>query len=76
MRTLAADASSFTNQLPYYVKNPQLFEDRLSIEAIQQVLTNAQEKYFVPNRADGKPWVLRLGLSRQPLKAVSGEPGQ
>lgn len=71
VRTLAADASSFTNQLPYYLKDPQLYQARLSVEAVQQVLTNAQEKFFIPKRADGKPRELRLELSRQPLPVAS-----
>jgi membrane protease subunit HflK len=76
VRTVAADADSFTSQLPFYLKNPQLYMERLRIETIQRVLTNAQETYFIPNRVDGKTRELRLQLSRQPQKPIAREPGQ
>ena len=45
-----------------------------------QVLTNAQEKWYIPERADGKPWELRLQLSREPQMqkqiAAPKTPGQ
>jgi hypothetical protein len=31
-------------------------------------MTNAQEKFFLPARADGKPRELRLQLNREPPK--------
>ena len=31
-----------------------------------QILTNAQYKIFLPERPDGKPWELRLQLSKEP----------
>jgi len=30
------------------------------------ILTNAQYKVFLPERPDGKPWELRLQLSKEP----------
>lgn len=68
VRTVDAEAKSFSDQLPYYEANPDLFKQRLLTETMQRVLTNAQEKFFIPNRADGNPRELRLQLNREPQK--------
>jgi hypothetical protein len=36
------------------------------VQAMAQVLTNVQDKIFLPQRADGKPRELRLMLNREP----------
>jgi membrane protease subunit HflK len=66
--TVAADARFFTDQLPHFRQDPVLFQRRLLSETMERVLTNAQAKFFVPARADGKPRELRLQLSREPEK--------
>jgi hypothetical protein len=33
-----------------------------------RVFANAQERIFIPERADGRPRTVRLELSREPLK--------
>jgi modulator of FtsH protease HflK len=65
-QTVAAEAKSFDDLLPRYESNPELFQQRLLAEAIQRVMTNAQFKTFLPERPDGKPWELRLQLSKEP----------
>ena len=35
---------------------------------VHHVFTNAQERIFIPERADGRPRTVRLELSREPLK--------
>jgi membrane protease subunit HflK len=64
--TVAAEADRFAKLLPRYNANPDLFKRRLLAETMQRVLTNAQYKLFLPERADGKPWEVRLQLSKQP----------
>jgi membrane protease subunit HflK len=64
--TVAAEADRFAKLLPRYQANPDLFKRRLLAETMERVLTNAQYKMFLPERADGKPWELRLQLSKQP----------
>ncbi len=64
--TIAAEARSFEDLLPRYRSNPELFQKRLLAETLERVLTNAQFKQFVPERADGKLWELRLQLSKDP----------
>ncbi|HOX02244.1 MAG TPA: protease modulator HflK [Candidatus Paceibacterota bacterium] len=70
VKTMAAEARSFQDQLPHHQANPQLFRQRLLLETMGRVLTNAQEKYFLPQRADGQPRELRLQLNREPQKPV------
>jgi membrane protease subunit HflK len=64
--TVAAEADRFAKLLPRYNANPDLFKRRLLAETMQRVLTNAQYKLFLPERADGKQWELRLQLSKPP----------
>lgn len=63
---VGAEATNFTDLLPRYRTNPELVENILLSEAFGHVLTNAQEKWYLPERADGKPWEIRLQLSREP----------
>ena len=65
-----ADARFFQDQLPYYRKNPVLYRERLRVEAITRVLTNAQDKYYQPDRIAE----LRLNLSREPQTPVAPTP--
>ena len=64
--TVAAEADRFEKLLPRYEANPELFIQRLLSEKMGQILTNAQYKIFLPERPDGKPWELRLQLSKEP----------
>ena len=63
---VAAEATNFTDLLPRYRANPELVENILLAETFGHVLTNAQEKWYLPEHADGKPWEIRLQLSREP----------
>ena len=64
--TMAAAADEFNKLLPHYERERELFKQRLLAETIQRVLTNARYKVFLPDRADGKSWELRLQLSKEP----------
>jgi membrane protease subunit HflK len=72
VRTVLAEAKSFQDQLPFFQANPVLFKQRLLTDTMQRVLTNAQDKFYVPTRSDGKPRELRLQLSREPQKPKEG----
>ncbi|HVU07613.1 MAG TPA: protease modulator HflK [Verrucomicrobiae bacterium] len=63
---LTADAKRFSNLLPKYESNPSLFEQQALIAAMGGILTNVQDKIYLPQRADGKPRELRLLLNREP----------
>lgn len=74
VQTVAAEAQRFNDLLPRYRSNPELFRQRLLAEATQRVLTNAQYKLFLPERADGKPRQLRLQLSKEPEVPTKEKP--
>jgi len=67
--SVRADAARFQDQLPYYRRDPQLFEQRLLLTALQRVFTNAQDKFYQPESVDE----LRLGLSREPISKAAEE---
>ncbi len=63
---LVADANRFQQLLPAYNSDPSLFEQQLFMQTIGPSLTNVQDKWYLPQRADGKPRELRLMLNREP----------
>ncbi|HYE31174.1 MAG TPA: protease modulator HflK [Methylomirabilota bacterium] len=67
-----ADAEAFKNQLPYYRQNQRLFMARLQTERLQNILTNVDEKTFLPTRGDGKR-ELRLNIGRDLTPAAQPE---
>ncbi len=70
---VAAEAKRFTDLLPEYRKNPQLFMDLLYAQGLEAVFTNVTEKMMIQERLDGKPRELRLLLNREPPKPKSAE---
>jgi membrane protease subunit HflK len=67
---VSADAEFFSKQLPEYQKNPALYREISLLQTMQRVMTNASEKMFIPNRADGKSRQLQLQLNREPQKTA------
>jgi membrane protease subunit HflK len=63
--TVQAEAKAFTNQLPFYAANPELFKERLMSETMQLILPAARDKYLNLLPSQGE---LRLQLNREPLK--------
>jgi len=68
VESLTAEANRFQGLLSKYEGNPALFEQQTLIAAMNGILTNVQDKIFLPERADGKPRELRLLLNREPAK--------
>ncbi len=68
VEVLAAEAKSFSDVLPQYRENPELFMRLRQAAVVQRVLTNAQERIYVPSRADGRPRTIRIDLGREPQK--------
>jgi len=64
--SITAEARRFSDLLPQYEANPGLFAQQTLVQTMGQVLTNVQDKWFLPERADGKPRELRLMLNREP----------
>jgi len=69
--SVASDAEVFTKLLPQYQSNPKLYAQLALARAMPQMLTNVQDKIFLPQRADGKPRELRLQLNREPPQPKS-----
>jgi membrane protease subunit HflK len=68
VESVKAEAQRFSDLLPSYQTNPALFANVFLIESLGHVLTNVQDKIYLPERADGKTRELRLQLSREPRK--------
>lgn len=68
VQAVRAEAATFTELLPLYRDDPKLFRQRVLTEKFQTVMTNAQDKFFIPHRADGEKTELRLQLNREPVK--------
>jgi len=77
---VGAEAQYYKDQLPHYLNNRALFVARVQTETLARVMTNVQDKWFLPSTANGKAQELRLLLNREPQKAVAPqdqpEPGQ
>lgn len=76
VQTVSAEAQTFNDLLPRYQSDPNLFKQRLLADTMQRVLTNAQFKVYLPQRADGKPRELRLQLNKEPEIPVKQTPQQ
>ena len=67
---LVAEISSRANQfqqlLPKYRENPNLFVQQRLTETLGRVLTNVQDKIFVPENVDGRTRELRYLFNREP----------
>jgi len=63
-----ADAKRFTDLLPQYEANPQLFINQQLAENLTRALTNVQDIFLLPNHADGRPIEIRMNLNREPKK--------
>jgi membrane protease subunit HflK len=76
VESITAEAKRFSDLLPKYENNPSLFAQKTLVEMMGPMLTNVQDKIFLPTRADGKPRELRLMLNREPpaLKTAPANP--
>ena len=66
VESITAEAKRFSDLLPQYEANPNLFVQQTFVQAMGQALTNVQDKWFLPQRADGKPRELQANLNREP----------
>ncbi|MGH8023529.1 MAG: SPFH domain-containing protein [Limisphaerales bacterium] len=72
---LVASANRFRDILPRYEENPSLYVQQTFVQEVASVLTNVQDKWFLPLHADGTPYQLRLLLNR-PLPGTNALSGQ
>jgi modulator of FtsH protease HflK len=66
VQSVRSEADAFTQLLPKYQANPRLYTELELARTMSVVLTNVQDKIFLPQREDGKPRELRLQLNREP----------
>ncbi len=65
---VASLATNFVNILPRYETNADVFVQQRFNETMARVLTNVQEKIYVPESVNGKTRDLWLMLNREPPK--------
>jgi membrane protease subunit HflK len=63
---ISSRADQFQRLLPGYRDNPEVFVMRRLTETLGRVLTNVQDKIFVPESVDGKSRELRYLFNREP----------
>jgi modulator of FtsH protease HflK len=73
---LSSRATNFLNILPLYKMNSDLFVQQRFNETMGRVLTNVQEKIYIPDRLDGKSRELRLLLNSEPPKPSTATTNQ
>ncbi|SPE52127.1 Band 7 protein [Verrucomicrobia bacterium] len=65
---VASRADQFQDLLPKYLANPSLFVGQRLTETLGRVFTNAQDKIYVPEAADGNSMEMRYLFNREPIK--------
>lgn len=73
---ISSRATNFLSILPWYRTNADLFVQQRFNETMGRVLTNLQDKIYVPERTDGKPIDLWLMLNREPPKPSTATTNQ
>jgi len=66
--SLGADVARFRALQPNYARNPDLYQQQELVKVMARVLTNVNDRIYLPDRVDGRPRELRLQLNREPLK--------
>jgi len=75
VKDVTGQAERFNELLPKYRANPSLFQRQRLAETLSRVLTNAQDKIFLAESADGKPREFRMNLNREePKEAEKTKP--
>jgi membrane protease subunit HflK len=65
---VAAEVERFTNNLPAWRANRDLFTQQRQSEVMRIIYTNAQEKVVAPSRGPGTSREIRLQINRDPPK--------
>lgn len=71
---VAAEVERFTNNLPAWRSNRDLFVQQRQADALRIIYDNAQEKVISPGRTSGAGRELRLQINREPQKPKVLEP--
>lgn len=73
---VSSRADQFLSLLPQYREQPGLFVQKRLTETLGRVLTNAQDKIFVAEGADGKSREMRYLFNREPRLKTEEQPRQ
>ncbi|MBL9135276.1 MAG: protease modulator HflK [Verrucomicrobiales bacterium] len=73
VQAVSSEAQQFSSLLPEYQKNPDFFRRRLQTEALRRVMTNAQDKFYLPLASRDE---LRIQLNREPGKPAPAPAAQ
>ncbi len=73
---ISSRATNFLSILPWYKTNANLFVQQRFNETMGRVLTNVDEKIYIPERLDGKTRDLWLLLNREPPKPSTATTNQ
>jgi len=73
---VSSRADQFRDLLPKYRDNPSLFVQQRLTDTLSRVLTNVQDKIFVPETADGNSREMRYNFNRELPKPKAEEPKQ
>ncbi|MGB7769149.1 MAG: protease modulator HflK [Verrucomicrobiia bacterium] len=76
VQSVQADAKAFSDLLPNYKINPNLFEQEQLVQVMGESLTNVQFKGYMPTTTHGKPTDLWLLLNREPPEPKTGAAAQ
>ena len=77
IQQVASDSQYFSDRLPNFTANPQLFRARLQAESMGRILTNVQERVFaLPASPDGEKSELRVLLNPPPRRRGAPEQPQ
>jgi membrane protease subunit HflK len=68
-----SQADRFNDILPKYLSNPALFVQQRLTDSLMRALTNAQDKIFLTESADGNPKEFRMLINREPPKPRTDE---
>lgn len=73
---LHAEEVIFLAQLPQYQTNPVLFAELQQAKTLRRVISNAEQRFFLPSSVDGRSRELRLLLNREPKPSAPPPPTQ
>jgi membrane protease subunit HflK len=73
---VASRGKQFSELLPKYNENPNLFVQQRLNETVGRVMTNVQDKIFLSHNPEGRTRELRLLLNRELPKPKTEESGQ
>jgi regulator of protease activity HflC (stomatin/prohibitin superfamily) len=70
---MRSQAERFRDVLPKYLSSPTLFVQQRLNDTLMRALTNAQDKIFLTQGADGNPKEFRMLINREPPKTRTDE---